>query len=199
MGVNLGNVPGERQTLDGMFSSGYEDLCRLAAAVGRDYRQNTLSATSLVNEAWLKLAACPHISFESRLHFNRIVGRAMRQVLVDMTRRHNAAKRGSDVTFVGLSNAAGEASGGDAALTMRRALVDLARHRPRQAQIVHHRFFSGRQFTEIAVILGVSGATVLRDWRAARAWLAAALTTSAPPRSSTRPRVPSPSVPRRRN
>lgn len=169
------------------------------AAVGRDYRQTTLSATSLVNEAWLKLAASPHISFESRLHFNRIVGRAMRQVLVDMTRRRNAAKRGSDVTFVGLGSAAGEAAAGDAAMTMRRALVDLSRHRPRQSQIVHHRFFSGRQFTEIAVLLGVSDATVLRDWRAAREWLAAALTVSAPPRSSMHPRVPSPSVPCQRN
>ena len=198
MGGNLGNVPGERQTLDGMFSSGYEDLCRLAAVVGRDYHQNTLNATSLVNEAWLKLAACPRFAFNSRLHFNRIVGRAMRQVLVDNARRHNAAKRGSNVTFVSLAIAAGEIADSDAATTLRRALIELARHRPRQAQIVRHRFFSGRQLTEIAVLLGVSDATVLRDWRAAKEWLAAALTASEPQRSSTRPVALSPSSPRPR-
>ena len=146
-----------------------------------------------MNEAWLMLAASPHFSFDSRLHFNRIVGRAMRQVLVDMTRRRKAAKRGSDVTFVGLGSAAGESAGDDTVLTLRRALVDLARQRPRQAQIVRHRFFSGLQLAEIAVVLSVSEATVLRDLRAARKWLAAALTASEPPRSSTRPRALLPS------
>ena len=70
---------------------------------------------------------------------------------------------------------------------------ELARHRPRQAQIVRYRFFSGLQLAEIAAVLGVSEATVLRELRAARAWLAAALTASELPRSSTRPRVPLPS------
>ena len=193
MGIDRGNGPGERHTLDGLFSASYDDLCRLATAVRRDFRRSTLSTTSLVNEAWLKLASSPRLSFESRLHFNRIVGRAMRQVLVDVARRRNAMKRGRDVTFVGLGSAARESAADVTAVTLRRALVDLARQRPRQAQIVRCRFFSGLQLAEIAVLLGVSEATILRDWRAAREWLATALTTSAPPHSSTRPRAPSPS------
>jgi RNA polymerase sigma factor (TIGR02999 family) len=161
-------------------------------AVRRDFRRSTLRTTSLVNEAWLKLAASPRLSFESRLHFNRIVGRAMRQVLVDGTRRRNAVKRGRDVTFVGLGSAARESAADVTAVTLRRALADLARQHPRQAQIVRCRFFSGLQLVQIAVLLGVSEATILRDWRAAREWLATVLTTSVPPHSSTRPRVPSP-------
>ena len=195
VGIDCGNEPGERQTLDGLFSASYDDLCRLATAVRRDFRRSTVSTTGLVNEAWLKLAASPRFSFESRLHFNRIVGRAMRQVLVDQTRRRNAVKRGRGVTFVGLGSAARESAADVTAVALRRALVDLACQHPRQAQIVHHRFFSGRQLAEIAVLLGVSEATILRDWRAAREWLATALTASAPPHSSMRPRVPSPLSP----
>src|ERR1700680_2673804 len=84
----------ERQALDQLFSLAYEELRRLASSVKRGDPSNTLSATALVNEAWLKLAKQPGIAATSRLHFKRIAARAMRQLLVEAARRRNSGKRG---------------------------------------------------------------------------------------------------------
>jgi len=86
----------ERQALDQLFSLAYEELRRLASSVKRGDPSSTLSATALVNEAWLKLAKQPGIAAASRLHFKRIAARAMRQLLVEAARRRNAHKRGGD-------------------------------------------------------------------------------------------------------
>src|SRR5437588_10677978 len=83
----------ERQALDQLFSLAYEELRRLASSVKRGDPSNTLSATALVNEAWLKLAKQPGIAATSRLHFKRIAARAMRQLLVEAARRRKAQKR----------------------------------------------------------------------------------------------------------
>src|SRR5207245_7797188 len=97
----MGQTVKERQALDQLFSLAYEELRRLAWSVKRGDPSNTLSATALVNEAWLKLAKQPGIAAASRLHFKRIAARAMRQ-LVEAARRRNAHKRGGDgeVIFV---------------------------------------------------------------------------------------------------
>src|ERR1700724_2759001 len=84
----------ERQDLDRLFSLTYEELRRLASSVKRGDPSNTLSATALVNEAWLRLAKSPGIAATSRLHFKRIAARAMRQLLVEAARRRNSGKRG---------------------------------------------------------------------------------------------------------
>src|SRR5215470_9123118 len=84
----------DRQALDLLFSLAYEELRRLASIVRRGDASATLSPTALVNEAWLKLAASPHVASTSRLHFKRIAARAMRELLVDAARRRNAGKRG---------------------------------------------------------------------------------------------------------
>src|SRR5260370_12667347 len=86
----------EREALDQLFSLAYEELRRLASSVKRGDPSNTLSATALVNEAWLKLAKQPGIAATSRLHFKRIAARAMRQLLVEAAPRRNAHKRGGD-------------------------------------------------------------------------------------------------------
>ena len=152
----------------------YEELRRLASSVKRDDPNAVLSPTTLVHEAWLKLASSPPMGATSRLHFKRIAARAMRQLLVEAARRRNAYKRGGDgaamVAFDECLDQAASCSKG--LLLLDAALDQLARMNPRQAIMVESRFFGGLDMTETATLLDVSEATVLRDWRAAKAWLA---------------------------
>jgi RNA polymerase sigma-70 factor, ECF subfamily len=165
----------DRAALDHLFSVAYEELRRLAASVLSDDAGASLSPTGLVNEAWLKLAGSPGFAPTSRLHFKRIAARAMRQVLVEAARRRHASKRGGVgalvITFDEELVEAGPA-GGDDVLALDAALDGLSRLHPRQAMMVESRFFGGLDVAETAALLEVSEATVLRDWRAARAWLA---------------------------
>ena len=159
--------------LDELFSAAYEELRRLASLVKSDDPRATLSPTTLVNEAFLKLAAAPRFKVVSPLHFRRIVGRAMRQVLVESARRRNAAKRGGDLVFVTLNEAmVGGVSSARDVLALDAALDALERLNPRQAEMVVCRFFGGLDVAETAAVLEVSEATVQRDWRAVKAWLA---------------------------
>jgi RNA polymerase sigma factor (TIGR02999 family) len=163
-----------RETLDQLFSATYEELRRLASAVRRGDPSATLSPTALVNEAWLKLAKSPSIGATSRLHFKRIAARAMRQLLVEAARRRNADKRGggAEVTVLFDDAVKKSPSGGDELLALDHALETLTEMNPRQAVMVESRFFGGLDIPETAAMLEVSEATVLRDWRAAKAWLA---------------------------
>jgi RNA polymerase sigma factor (TIGR02999 family) len=168
----LQNAP-DTQVLDRMFSAAYEELRRLAASVRRNDPGSTLSPTALVNEAWLKLSASPAVADTSPLHFKRIAARAMRQVLVEAARRRNADKRGGGAAVVTFDEALEEtASRADDVLALDQALEELARLHPRQAMMVEARFFGGLELSEIGQLLEVSEATLLRDWRVARAWLA---------------------------
>ena len=163
----------ERRALDQLFSLAYEELRRLAALVRRDDPGASLTPTDLVNEAWLKLRNSPELAATSPLHFRRIAARAMRQVLIEAARRRNAEKRGGGVALVTFDEALdGAPSTVDDLLALDDALDALARIHPRQATLVESRFFGGLEMNEIAKLLEVSEATVLRDWRAARAWLA---------------------------
>jgi RNA polymerase sigma factor (TIGR02999 family) len=158
-----------QQALDELFAVTYEELRRLAATVRRGDPSATLNPTALVNEAWLKLSGS-HVVSSSRLHFKRIAARAMRQILVEAARRRQAGKRsgGQNITFDESLHLMEEREllGLDAALT------ELAAIQPRQALMVESRFFGGLEVGEVAVLLDVSEATILRDWRAAKAWLA---------------------------
>lgn len=162
------------EQLDALYAGAYEELRRLASAVRRRDPGATLSPTTLVNEAWLKLSAAPPAAPASRLHFKRIAARAMRQVLVEAARRRTAGKRGGGVVAMvtfdeGLDAAHAHA---DDVIALHDALDALAIEQPRLAQMVECRFFGGLSAAETADVLGVSEATVQRDWRAARAWLA---------------------------
>lgn len=162
----------ERRALDDLFSAAYEELRRLAASVRRDDPAATISPTALVNEAWLKLADSPAVARTSPLHFKRIAARAMRQVLVEAARRRNAEKRGGGVPVVTFDDAMSSVATADDVLGLDAALEALAQIEPRQALMVESRYFGGLDVAETAALLGVSEATVLRDWRAAKAWLA---------------------------
>lgn len=164
---------GDRLALDQLFSVTYEELRRLAARVRQHDPSATLTPTALVNEAWIKLAGSPGLGRVSLLHFKRIAARAMRQVLIEAARRRKADKRGGGLALVTFDEALGQPiSGADELLALDQALEELARLQPRQAMMVESRFFGGLDVAETAELLGVSEATILRDWRAARAWLA---------------------------
>jgi len=171
----LAKTPEERRALDQLFSVTYEELRRLASSVKRSDPSATLSPTTMVNEAWVKLAKSPQFATTSRLHFKRIAARAMRQVLVEAARRRNASKRGGGegVAVITFDESQGHAAAsGQDLLALDTALEELARIQPRQAMMVESRFFGGLDVTETAALLEVSEATILRDWRAAKAWLA---------------------------
>ncbi|MFI5242647.1 MAG: ECF-type sigma factor, partial [Gemmatimonadales bacterium] len=101
-GVAAADVaPASREELDHLFSVAYEELRRLASTVRRSDPGATLTPSTLVNEAWLKLANSPPLGSTSRTHFKRIAARAMRQVLIESARRRAATKRGGkDAAFV---------------------------------------------------------------------------------------------------
>lgn len=177
-------VPIDRQAMDELFSAAYEELRRLASSVRRQERNVSLSPTALVNEAWLRLAKSPPFRATSPLHFKRIAARAMRQILIEAARRRHANKRGGHgACFVTFDEAIDQvASTVPELIALDQALTDLARLHPRQAMLVESRYFGGLDVTETATLLGISEATALRDWRAAKAWLAAEIERSRPER-----------------
>jgi RNA polymerase sigma factor (TIGR02999 family) len=166
-------TPQQRKALDELFSVTYEELRRLASVVSRGDPSATMNPTALVNEAWLKLSKSPNLAATSRLHFKRIAARAMRQLLVEAARRRNSQKRGAGELTISFDDSFDEKpSSGKELLALDSALDELAKMQPRQALMVEARFFGGLDIAETAAMLEVSEATILRDWRAAKAWLA---------------------------
>ncbi len=164
-----------RAGLDEQFSFVYEELRRLAGTVLRAEQPGRITPTTLVHEAWLKLAHTPKVAGTSPTHFRRIAARAMRQVLVEAARRRNAIRRGNNPLFVTFDESVPgfqTASDPREILALDSALEGLDKISARQAKLVEWRFFGGLEMTEIADLLDVSEATVTREWRLARAWLA---------------------------
>ena len=168
-----------KPTVDQLFSVTYEELRRLASSVRGHDPSDTLNATALVNEAYLKLSDSLRLVPESRLHFKRIAARAMRQVLIEAARRRSAEKRGADFAFVTLDEErVRKMVSSDELIALDTALDELAQMHPRQALMIEYRFFGGFDLAETAELLDVSESTITRDWRAARAWLAVVLRRS---------------------
>ncbi len=162
--------------LDELFTATYDELRRLASLVRGNDPSATLNPTALVNEAYVKLASSPGLAPESRLHFKRLAARAMRQVLIEAARRRGARKRGGDYAMVTFDDGSIVADArAEDLIDLDVALDRLAKMNTRQALLVEYRFFGGIEVAEIAILLGISESTALRDWRSARAWLAAQL------------------------
>jgi RNA polymerase sigma factor (TIGR02999 family) len=159
--------------VDQLFPLVYDELRRMAAArVARERIGHTLQATALVNEVYLKLVDQTRVDWRNRAQFFAIAARAMRRILIDYARTHSRQKRGGGQIPVTLENIESDpAMRMDDILELDDVLARLAALRPRQAGIVEMRVFGGLGMEEIAGVLGVSAATVDRDWRAARAWL----------------------------
>jgi RNA polymerase sigma factor (TIGR02999 family) len=172
---------GDASALDDLLPRVYDELRALADSYMRRERVgHTLQPTALVHEAFLRLLRLPPGSVQNRVHFFALAAQAMRRILADHARRHRAAKRGGNAVRVPLELVEGGASaamaGGEpadevAADDLDAALEDLAKLDARQSRVVELRFFGGLSIEETAEVLGVSPATVKRDWLVARAWL----------------------------
>ena len=151
----------------------YGELRRRAGAYLRRERPgHTLQPTALVHEAWLRLAG-QDVDWRNRSQFFGMASQLMRRILVDHARRRGAARRGGGGLQVPLEEAMGTTAGGDRVDLVRldEALTELAEIDPRQGRIVELRFFGGLTTEETAGLLGVSPATIKRDWTVAKAWL----------------------------
>ncbi len=170
-------------TVDRLMPEAYQELRRLAAAYLRRERPGqTLQPTALVHEAYLRLAKDKPGRWQNRAHFCAIAANAMRQILVERARARAAIKRGGGQPRVTLveSLEAGAADGRPAPvdlLAVDQALERLAALDEQQARIVELRYFGGLSVEETAEALGISAATVKRDWSVARAFLAQQLAT----------------------
>jgi RNA polymerase sigma factor (TIGR02999 family) len=164
---------GDAQATDRLMTLVYAELKRLAAHYLRGERpDHTLQPTALVNEAYLQLVDQKNHRWQNRAHFVGVAAQLMRRILVDHARAHKAAKRGGGEVKVPLDDAfvmSNERS--KELLAIDEALERLAARDPQQSRIVELRFFGGLSVEETAGVLGISTATVKRDWSVARAWL----------------------------
>jgi len=151
----------------------YDELRRIAAGyIRRERRGQTLQATALVNEAFVRLVSERPRPFADRQHFLAIAALSMRQILVQRARARKAAKRGGAPERVTLGEHLMPAAPPDIdILVLDEALTRLAIFDPEQARIVELRYFGGLTVEETAEVVGVSPATVKRQWAMARAWL----------------------------
>ncbi len=171
---------GDSSAFDRLLPIVYDDLRTLARKYLR--RQNpghTLEPTALVHEAFLRIADNTSPDFHNRVHFLAVAAVAMRQLLIDHARRNQAAKRGGAWQRVTLSALTTDNDRVVDILDLDEALRELASLDPQQARIVELRYFGGLTTKEAAEQVGVSTATIEREWRAARAWLAARLAQQA--------------------
>jgi len=151
----------------------YNELRRIAGAYMRRERSNhTLQATALVHEAYIQLVDQTRVDWKNRAHFFGVAAQLMRRILVEHARAHHAQKRGGDASKLSLEEAINYFPQKEMTLVaLDDALKQLEELDPRQSRIVELRFFGGLTTEEVAEVIGISTATVEREWRSARAWL----------------------------
>ena len=160
----------------------YQELRRVAAACLRHERPNhTLQPTALVNEAYLRLAAHGGPEWNDRAQFLGAAAHLMREILIDYARKRSRAKRGGGQAPLSIEDAAGlTIDDGVDLLALDEALDGLERIDPQQRRIVELRYFGGLNIDEAARALGISPATVKREWRTAKSWLHRELSSATP-------------------
>ncbi|HTA44559.1 MAG TPA: ECF-type sigma factor [Bryobacteraceae bacterium] len=164
---------GNRQAFDHLVPRVYRELRRLAGrCLQNEQPGQTLQATDLVHEAYLRLADASQLDWQHRSHFFAVSASVMRRILVDRARRRVAAKRGGRAAQIDLDGVVDIATRRSAELiALDDALNVLADGDSRKARVVELRFFAGMEVRETAAVLGVSPETVMRDWKVAKAWL----------------------------
>jgi RNA polymerase sigma factor (TIGR02999 family) len=164
---------GDAAALESLIPLVYSELRSLAHHYLRQERPgHTLQSTALVHEAYVRLVGRNPPSLSNRSHFFGVAARLMREILVDHARAERAAKRGGGAPTVALAQANDVPQPEPVDLLMLDAvLTDLARLDERQSRIVELRYFTGLSIDETAEALGISPATVSREWTTARAWL----------------------------
>jgi RNA polymerase sigma factor (TIGR02999 family) len=169
--VSMGE--GNREALDKLMPLVYRELRRLAKSrLSAERRNHTLNTTALVHEAYIKLADQKRVKWKNRGQFFALASQAMRRILVDYARRRSAAKRGGqDVISLNDTDVAIAEMRPDELVALDQSLDRLAAFDERQSKIVECRFFGGLSVEETAQVIGVSPATVKREWAVAKAWL----------------------------
>jgi RNA polymerase sigma factor (TIGR02999 family) len=169
---------GDRQALDSLIPVVYDELRAIASRhLSREWRPGSLQTTALVSEAYLKLVDQRRVDWQNRAHFFALAAQLMRRILVDDARRQLRQKHGGGAPETPIHEVQLAAPDVDAvdALALDRALTELEKMDPDQAKLVELRFFGGMTVEETASALGVSPATVKREWAVARGWLHRAL------------------------
>jgi len=163
---------GDRAALNALMPLVYEELRLLARHYLRQERSDhTLQSTALVHEAYVRLLGQRPPEWKNRAHFFGVAAKLMRQILVDHARGRGAAKRGGNSLKLTLSESMGSKEKDFDLIALDDALNNLAELSPQQSRIVELRFFSGLTIEDTSEVLGVSPATVKRNWTTARAWL----------------------------
>ena len=164
---------GDREALGKLTPLVYQELKKLAESyLRRERAENSLQPTALAHEAFIKLIDQQHVRWQNRAHFYGIAAQAMRRILVDHARARLAEKRGCGGATVSLDeavNVSGERA--DQLVALDEALKTLAELDPQQSRVVELKYFGGMTLEETAEVLGVSRATVIREWQMAKAWL----------------------------
>jgi RNA polymerase sigma factor (TIGR02999 family) len=164
---------GDSKAAEQVLAAVYQELRRLAAHYLRQERpDHTLQPTALVHEMYLRLCASQPVDWQSRAHFFAVAAQQLRRILINHARDRQSVKRGGKQMKLALNDVNGLAGDheGDL-LEVHEALDRLAKLDARAAQVVELRFFGGLTELEAAEVLGISTATVKRDWDFARAWL----------------------------
>jgi RNA polymerase sigma factor (TIGR02999 family) len=172
-GLLLSWRQGDAAALDRLVPLVYEELRRVARRhLRREQPGHALQATALVHEVYLRLVDVDQLTLKNRTHFFAVAAKLMRQVLVDHARRQHADKRGGRVTVVSVDDMSPVAQPPSVdVLALDQALGALSSIDDRQCRVVELRFFAGLNIDEAAEALGVSPATVEREWALAKAWL----------------------------
>ena len=180
---------GRQDALDRLMPLVYDELHTIAARhMAREWRVSVYQTTALVGEAYLKLVGQRDVDWQNRAHFFAIAAQLMRRILVDNARRDLRPKHGGGAAMASLDVADEQPAKKDIdsvdALALDRALTKLEALDPSQARIVELRFFGGLTVDETASIVGVSPATVKREWALAKGWLYRELSGERPPNGS---------------
>ena len=164
---------GDKEALDQLMPVVYDELRRQAARyLRREQAGNTLQTTALIHEAYVRLVDQRNVQWQNRAHFFGIAAQLMRRILVDHARAKKRVKRGGSDVRVSLADATVAVKGQDLdVVALDEALERLARIDEQQSRVVELRFFSGLTVEETAEVMGISKATVKRDWSMAKAWL----------------------------
>ncbi len=181
--LNLASEPGKKQerfdppSFSGaardLMPSAYAELNALAARLLRGRKGNRIRTTSLIHEAYLRLSQSGSIACNNRAHFFALAANAMRRVLVDQARRSHALRNGRGWRRIQIEEIVIRSTRADSELlAVDAALKDLASFDAAKARIVEMRFFGGLTTEETAEAIGISTATVKREWSLAKAWLA---------------------------
>ena len=164
---------GNKESLDQLMPIVYDELRRQAARyLRREQVGHTLQTTALIHEAYVRLVDQRNMQWQNRAHFFGIAAQMMRRILVDHARSKKRVKRGGSEIRVSFEDANVAAKGQDLdVVALDQALERLGQIDEQQSRVVELRFFSGLSVEETAEVMGISKATVKRDWSMAKAWL----------------------------